>query len=147
MITLGALVLPSGLIWSDEHAWTPIAQSAGDYSLTGALLMQESVKLSGRPITLSFQQDGNEHTAWIRRSQTYNGWSSLDALRSALLVPNVRLTLTLHDNRQFVVSPRHDGDGAIRVKPQAVYKSFSLANPGPEYFYYLEAVRLIEVPL
>lgn len=146
MITLGALVLPSGLIWSDEHAWTPIEQST-DYSLTGALLLEESVKLAGRPITLSSQQDGNEHTAWVKRSQTYNGWSSLDALRAALLVANARLTLTLPDGRQFTVAPRQSGEGPLKTKPRSVYKSFSLANPGPDYFYFLEEVRLLEVPL
>ena len=147
MITLGSLVLPDGLVWSDEYDWTPIAQSAGDYSLTGALLLQESVKLSGRPITLAYQRDGNEHTAWIKRAQTHNGWSSLEALRAALLVHSVKLTLTLHDNRQFTVSPRHDSGGPIKVQPKSVYKSFALANPGPDALYYVEEIRLMEGPL
>ena len=37
-ITLGALTLPDGLVWSDEDAWSPIAQSI-EYGLTGSQMI------------------------------------------------------------------------------------------------------------
>lgn len=148
MITLGALVLPSGLVWSDEYSWTPIAQSSpDDRSLTGALLVQESIKYGGRPVTLEGQQDGSEHTAWLRRSQSHHGLASLEELRAVLLAPLARMMLTLHDGRQLSVAPRHDGDGPLKVRPRSVYKSMAQANPGPDYLYYLESIRLIEILL
>lgn len=52
-ITLGALVLPSGLVWSDEFAWTPVAQNI-ERTLTGALVIEEATKTAVRPITLYF---------------------------------------------------------------------------------------------
>ena len=64
-ITLGALALPSGLVWTDELTWTPVVQSS-EYSLTGALLLEISTQLAGRPITLTGQASGREYTAWIQ---------------------------------------------------------------------------------
>ena len=42
-ITLGGLALPRGLRWTDELAWSPVAQST-EYGLTGALIVQEATK-------------------------------------------------------------------------------------------------------
>lgn len=146
MITLGALRLPDGLVWADEFDWSPVAQ-ATDYSLSGALLLQESIKQSGRPITLKGQQDGNHYTAGVMRGQSFLGWSSLDALRAALMVANTTLTLTLHDGRTFRVTPRQEGDGPLKVEPRPVFKSFAPATPGADTRYFVAEIRLIEVPL
>ena len=62
----GALTLPDGLVWSDEDAWSPIAQSI-EYGLTGSQIINEAVKQGGRPITLRGVKDGNSHP---RSSQT-----------------------------------------------------------------------------
>jgi len=143
-ITLDALVLPSGLIWSDEHAWSPVAQST-DYTLSGALLVEEAAKLKGRPITLVGAKDGNDYTAWVMRAQAYRGYSSLADLRAALLVAGAQYTLTLHDGRTFTAAPRHDGDGPISVEPLPVYKSLAPADPQSGSLYAVNAIRLIEV--
>lgn len=143
-ITLGALVLPSGLIWSDEHAWSPVEQ-ATERTLSGALVIEEATKQKGRPITLSGARDGDEYTTWIARAQTYLGYASLESLRAALLVAEAALTLTLHDGRTFAVAPRHDGEGPLQVSPLPVYRSFAPANPGADSLYALGAIRLIQV--
>lgn len=143
-ITLGALVLPSGLTWSDEHAWSPVEQ-ATERTLSGALVLEEAVRQKGRPITLSGAQDGSQYTTWIARGQPYLGYASLESLRAALLVAEATLTLTLHDARTFTVAPRHDGEGPISVAPLPVYRSFAPANPGAASLYIVNAIRLIEV--
>lgn len=56
--------LPKDLLWSDEHTWSAVAQSA-EYSLTGALLIEEGLKQKGRTITLT----GLDNMAWITREQ------------------------------------------------------------------------------
>lgn len=56
MPTLGAVSLPVDPVWVDEFGeWSPIEQSE-EYSLTGALLIQQSVKQAGRPITLDLSR-------------------------------------------------------------------------------------------
>ncbi len=62
MPTLGTLTLPADPVWTDEFSssWSPVARS-GEYSLTGAYIVQESVRLAGRPITLDL--------AWLTRAE------------------------------------------------------------------------------
>ena len=62
-ITLGAVTLPQGLVWSDEFDWTPLAQTT-EYSLTGALIVEQAEKQAGRPITLV----GGIDFAWLTRN-------------------------------------------------------------------------------
>lgn len=143
-ITLGSIVLPSGLYWSDEHAWSPVEQ-ATDRTLTGALVLEESIKTKGRPITLSGAKDGNQYTAWVALDESFLGFSSLTALRSTLLAAGVELTLTLHDGRTFNVAPRHDGDGPISVTPLAALGNLPPANPPASWRYAVDAIRLMEV--
>ena len=80
-----------------------------DRTLTGALVLEESLKTKGRPITLSGAKDGNQYTAWVASMKRSSTFSSLTALRSTLPAAGVELTLTLHDGRTFNVAPRHDG--------------------------------------
>lgn len=136
-ITLGALALPDGLIWTDEYAWTPVAQ-ATTYTLTGALVVEDAEKQAGRPITLAGAQDGNDYSAWMTRTQ-------LEALKTALDAAGATFTLTLHDARTFTVTPRRDGDGPLSVTPLAVYKTFPPANPAAGRNYAINEIRLMEV--
>ena len=57
------VVLPSDLVWSDEFSTSQIAQDI-KRSLSGAFVVFESLKIEGRPITLSSEDDGG----WITRS-------------------------------------------------------------------------------
>lgn len=133
-ITLGAITLPSGLVWSDEFSWTPVQQSS-DYSLTGALIVQQAVKQAGRPITLAGQSAGRDHTAWITRAD-------LLSLQAALAIAGATFALTLHDGRAFTVSA---AENPLDVEPLAIYGSFTPANPGAAHRYILKAVKLITV--
>lgn len=133
-ITLGALALPSGLVWSDEFAWTPVQQSS-EYALTGALLVEVSVKQAGRPITLTGQASGRDYTVWITRAD-------LLTLKAALEVPGATFTLTLHDARTFTVVA---AENPLEAEPLPVYGSFAPANPDTAHRYHLKTLKLIEV--
>jgi hypothetical protein len=132
-ITLGAITLPAGLVWSDEFDWTPVDQSV-DYSLTGALIVQTYTKLTGRPITFFGQSDGSDYTVWISRA-------NLLTLKTALDVANTTFALTLHDARTFTVMAR----GPIKATPLPAYKSLRPANPGNNHWYLLNELPLLEV--
>lgn len=136
-ITLGSITLPSGMVWTDEQEWSPIDQQT-IYSMTGALIIEESVKQAGRPITLTGQLSGNDHTAWLSRA-------NITALRLALDNPLAQFTLTLHDARTFTVIPRRDGNGPLQCQPLPIYGSFSPANPDSNYWYTGIVIRLLEI--
>jgi len=131
-ITLGAITLPDGLTWEDEFAWSPVEQSS-EYSLTGALIVQEATKLAGRPITLTGQSDGQNYTVWISRT-------NLLALQAALNVAGASWTLTLHDARTFTVMAAPD---PLDAQPLPVYRSFGPANPDGDHWYVLRALKLL----
>jgi hypothetical protein len=130
-ITLGAITLPATLVWEDEFSWSPVAQSA-EYSLTGALIVQEATKLAGRPITLAGKSDGTAHTGGISRT-------NLLALQTALAVAGATWTLTLHDSRTFTVAAR---ENPLEAEPLAVYRSFFPANPTGDRWYLIRALKL-----
>ena len=134
-ITLGAIPLPAGLFWSDEFAWTPVSLST-EYSLTGALLVQAATKQAGRPITLTGQSDGLNHTAWISRT-------NLMALKTALNVTGASWTLTLHDTRTFAVMAAPDEP--LDAEPLPVVRSFAPADPSGDRWYVLRTLKLIAV--
>jgi len=59
--------LPKDLEWVDELSWSPISQNIS-FSLSGALVVEESEQLKGRPITLQ----GKDQTGWISREVVDN---------------------------------------------------------------------------
>jgi len=130
-ITLGAITLPATLVWEDEFAWSPVAQST-EYSLTGALIVQQAVKQAGRPITLVGKSDSNAHTGGISRTD-------LLALQTALIVAGASWTLTLHDSRTFTVAAQQS---PLDAEPLPVYRSFSPANPASDRWYLIRALKL-----
>lgn len=106
-ITLGGIDLPGDLAWTDEFDWCPVARESA-YSLTGALIINESVKLSGRPITLEAKQ---MDTGWV--------WVTRDTatlIRALAATPGWTGTLTLADNRSFTVAFRDKGVIAASVQ-------------------------------
>lgn len=128
-ITLNLITLPQGLRWSDEFDWNPLAQ-ASEYSLTGALLVEQTAKQAGRPITLI----GGKDFAWLSRADVI-------ALKTLLDTGNV-MTLTLHDARSFTVIPADDA--ALGVSPLPTVKDSGPANPSSTARYVLESLKLIE---
>jgi hypothetical protein len=130
-ITLGAITLPDTLVWEDEFTWSPVAQST-EYSLDGALIIQESARQAGRPITLVGKSDGTAHTGGITLT-------NLRLLQTALNVLGATWTLTLHDARAFTVAVR---DNPLEAEPLPVYRSFFPANPTGDRWYLIRALKL-----
>lgn len=130
-ITLGSITLPNGLRWSDEFAWSPVAQST-EFGLTGALIIQEGARQNGRPITLV----GGINFAWLTRS-------ALLALQTALDAATGPLTLTLHDNRTYQVYPRRDGDGPVSASLVPLVLDSGPADPSAATYYALNELRLM----
>lgn len=100
------IVFSDELVWLDEFGWSPIVQSK-KYTIGGVLVIQESKKLAGRPITLS----GNGEI-WETREV-------VEQLYNASLLKNQDFTLTLHDERAFTV--RFDFEQNKPVDTQAVW--------------------------
>lgn len=119
-ITLGAVSLPGDLRWSDEFAWTSVARSA-DYSLTGALIVQEAVKQAGRPITLEAKSESLGYV-WLDRF-------TLLALKTLAETPLWTGPLTLADGRSFTVAFRDDG---LTAEP-VIHQTASSALPTLPY--------------
>jgi hypothetical protein len=101
--TLGAIAIPEDVWWQDEFAWTPVEQ-ATDRGLTGALIIDQGVKLGGRPITLISNAGGG----WVPRSTVL-------ALQAQRAVPATTYTLTLADGRSFTVA--HDQEREFAADP------------------------------
>lgn len=102
MIILETLTLPPYLCWADEFSWSPVAQ-AEEYSTTGALLLDMSVKQAGRPITLV----GTDNLGWITRAQ-------LLQLQALADTPQA-MGLDYH-GREFTVRFRYDGVGPVAAE-------------------------------
>ena len=99
-LTLGAVTLPVDMEWIDEFTWSPVSQ-AQEITLGGALLVEESAQLAGRPITLRSGQNGSEHWGVIDRVTLI----ALQALAASVMAEPI--TLTLPDDRTFEVMFRH----------------------------------------
>lgn len=63
-ITTGAIIeLDDELYPTDEHDWSPVVATS-DYTLTGSLVIQQGIRLAGKPVTLQSQED----LGWLTRS-------------------------------------------------------------------------------
>ncbi len=91
-----SIVLPQDMRWTDEYDWSAVAQAAPERTLSGAQVIQQGVKRSGRPITLAGD--------WV--------WLELGVIRTLrdwTDVPELMMTLTHYDGREFNVMFRlHD---------------------------------------
>jgi hypothetical protein len=95
MIVLQEIELPPYLRWDDEFTWSPVVQSE-EYSTSGALLLDVSVKQAGRPMTLV----GTEHLGWISRAKLL--------LLQALADTHEEMEIDYH-GRVFTVRFRYTG--------------------------------------
>ncbi len=128
-ITLDAITLPQGLLWEEEFTWSPLAQ-ATEYSLTGALIVEQATKQAGRPITLI----GGKDFAWMTRAQV--------AILKAVLDTGAVMTLTLHDARTFSVLPASDSPLSVYPLPRILDSGF--ADGGNGAWYVVESIKLME---
>lgn len=114
------------LEWTDEWEWNAIEQEQ-DRSLTGALIVQEGVKLYGRPITLS-----SNGGAWFTLAKV----RELEAMAAVSL--SVML-LTLPTGAQHYVTWNRAAGAAVQARP--VHRTVA---PGPDWLHEL-TLRLITV--
>lgn len=113
-IVLAGITLPGDLQWTDEFTAWKVGQVART-SLTGALIVHESVRQAGRPITLESQQEGS---GWV-------GIVSLDTLRAlqaseeSPVAGPFQLVLPAHNagTRSFTCIWRREGGAAIEARP------------------------------
>ena len=102
-----AVPIEDGFLWADEFSWKPIEQKL-ERAISGAAIIQEGQKQSGRPITLEPANDGM-------------GWIKLRDLRQvqAWSVLQEQFALEFewpHDTRRFNVIFNHEV-GALEAKP------------------------------
>ncbi len=124
-ITLGTVTLPGDLRWADEFSWTPV-QRAAEYSLTGALILQEAVKQAGRPVTLEAKSESLGYV-WLDRA-------TLLALKTLAETPLWTGTLTLADARTFTVAFREEG---LTAEP-VIHQTHSTALDALPYTFTLK---------
>ena len=122
-----AITLHPDLYWSDENDWHPVEQTA-ERTITGALVVQVSSMVGGRPITLEPEDDDS---AWMNRT-------TVEALRNWAAVPGKTMTLTIHGIARTVMFRHQDGQGVSAVP--VVHFSDVLAGD-----YYRCTLRLMEV--
>lgn len=125
------VTLSNDLIWDDEFGWTPLV-STMEYSVTGALVIDQSMRQAGRPITLTPAQ---EDMAWTSRSV-------LKQLYEWAKIPLLELVLELqypNDTRQFTVSFRPGESEVLTHKP---VKGFPGMNDEDQY---LVSIKLIQI--
>lgn len=82
--------LPQDMRWLDEFDWAKVAQTSPEYTLGGAIIIEQGTKLSGRPITL-----GGEWI-WLPRI-------TLETLRDWTDIAELDCTLEHYDGRTFNV--------------------------------------------
>ena len=121
------LTLPDALSWADEYAWSPVEQTK-TYTTTGALLIEEAVRQSGRPITL----DGSEDRTWCTRAM-------VDQLHAWAQTPGITLVLTLRGMAR-TVNFDHE-KGALQGLPVLFYADGSIESTD----FYVPSLRFVEL--
>ncbi|OBY48678.1 hypothetical protein [Pseudomonas sp. AU12215] len=123
---LDSVELGDQLEWVDEFTWDAVAQEQ-ERSLGGQLLVQEGLKIHGRPITL--RSGGGE-------------WTPLSVVRQLEVLRDQRLRvmpLVLPDGREFTVIFNRAEGSPLEAEP--LFRSV-LPQPDDDY---LITVRLITV--
>lgn len=119
------LDLSPDLLWSDEFTWQAVEASV-TRTWTGALVVQNTARVAGRPITL---EGDAPNVGWLTRTQLEqcHGWAS---------IPEQMLALTYRGVNRTVFF-RHQ-DGAIESTPVV---PFNDVQPGD---FYVVRLRLME---
>jgi hypothetical protein len=123
--------LPNDMLWTDEMKWSALT-AVNTYTVTGALIIQQALRLSGRPITLSYP---DSEMAWVTRT-------TVQALLALAAIPARKFSLVLEypaDTRSFVVMFKQDGI-PIEAEPVKGFQSHDPEDP------FRVKINLIEVP-
>jgi hypothetical protein len=126
MIRLDTVLLPDGLVWSDEFAAQTVAQTVRR-ALDGSLVVFYGQHSGGLTITLESEPDAG----WLTRAQ-------VEALKLRADSPGGIFTLELR-GQVFQVMFRHHEPPAFEAKPLV-----ALAHPQPGDFY-LATLKLMTV--
>lgn len=101
MIKLATVTLPDNMRWTDEYAWSPVDQST-TRTLSGALVVEETARQSGRPITLEM---------WASKT-------TVDSLKTLEASVATEMTLQFDTNDTHTVLWRREGDTpAVEATP------------------------------
>lgn len=113
-ILLDGIELPEDLDWADEFTAWKVGQVVRT-SLTGALVVHESVRQAGRPITLETTRDGQRWVAPLRLDTL----RELQASEEAPAAGPFELVLPAHNagTRSFTCIWRREGGSAIEARP------------------------------
>lgn len=126
--TLDSVQIPRGMLWVDEFKWSSV-ERVSERSITGALIIDASVKTLGRSITL----EGTDSSGWMTRGV-------LKQLSTMSDSAETEYVLALADGRVFDVRFAPDGD-PIEAEP--------IAGARPELptdsFPYRVKLRLVTV--
>lgn len=131
-LTAGAtsITLDPDLQWVDRFSWSPVVQAVS-HSISGALLIDESVKLAGRPITL---QPPDAQSGWMRGAivTQLQAWAS---------DPGLSLALNLRGTEFSVMFRRTDG-APVDASPVVFVADPAENGIGDDY---LVTLRFIEI--
>lgn len=113
-IVLAGIELPADLQWTDEFTAWKVGQHARP-SLTGALIVQESSRQAGRPITLQTTRDGTAYVGVVSLPTL----RALQASESEARLAPLDLVMPAHNSgeRSFQVRWRRTDGPAIEVDP------------------------------
>lgn len=126
-IVLAGIELPADLQWTDEFTAWQVGQQVRT-SLTGALVVQESSRQAGRPVTLQTTRDGNTYVAPVQLPIL----RALQVSESQARVEPLELILPAHNggDRIFAVRWRRTDGAAIEAEPIR----FAVPALDPDYF-------------
>lgn len=138
MITLTDLVtnefiqISDDLMWVDEFEWNSLVSNKS-YSLTGALIIQQSYRAKGRPITL---KSSARDMGWVSRMnvEKLHDWSN---------IPNREFRISfgrVGDGREFKVMFDQASESVVSASPVKEFPS-----PLPTDPFYVNSIKLIEV--
>lgn len=126
MIRFDGLLLPDGLVWTDEFAAQPVAQTVRR-TLDGGLVVFYGQHSAGLPVTLASEPD----SGWLTRAL-------VEALALRAASPGGVFLLEIR-GQALPVMFRHQDPPAFEAKPLV-----ALAHPQPGD-YYLATLKLMTV--
>lgn len=119
--------LSDDLLWSDEFEWNPIEQSA-TRTVTGALIVEVSTMIGGRPITLAPPDDD---AAWTK-------YEDVIKLNQLAAVPGLEMTLVFR-GLTFNVMFRHQDKQPVLATAVLHYQEHEPNDP------FLVTLKLMEI--
>lgn len=135
-VVLAGIELPADLRWTDEFTAWRIGQQVRT-SLSGALIVQESARQSGRPITLQTTRDGQAYVGPVQLGVL----RQLQELSGQLQAAPLTLILPAHNggDRTFQVRWRRTEGAAVEADP------CRFAVPALDADYFSITLRLMTV--